>query len=196
MPSTSKEWEPELGKQIRTLRLRQDLDQKQMAERAGIALNAVKNLESGKGATLRSLIQVLRILNRTDWLGTLAPTVSISPDRFEFRALQHHELEVGDLAQTRVEQLPDRPHVPLRRFSRQPQDQIGIGAQPAAAHMNLQLFVGFDLDGLPLDVAQHVLIQRLHGLVKHQRAAHLLDRLDDPVRTILAGGGVDISGQP
>src|SRR5258708_25240154 len=77
--TTLGESEAELGKQIRTLRLRLDLDQKQLAARAGIALNAVKNLESGKGATLRSLIQVLRILNRTDWLGTLAPTVSISP---------------------------------------------------------------------------------------------------------------------
>jgi transcriptional regulator with XRE-family HTH domain len=77
--NTPREWETELGKQIRTLRLRLDLDQKQLAERAGIALNAVKNLESGKGARLRSLIQVLRILNRTDWLGALAPTVSISP---------------------------------------------------------------------------------------------------------------------
>lgn len=76
---TSKEWETQLGSQIRTLRLRQDLDQRQLAERAGIALNAVKNLERGKGATLRSLIQVLRVLNRTDWLSTLAPTVSISP---------------------------------------------------------------------------------------------------------------------
>jgi transcriptional regulator with XRE-family HTH domain len=77
--TTPKEWEAELGKQIRALRLRLDLDQKQLAERGGIALNAVKNLENGKGATLRSLIQVLRILNRTDWLRTLAPTVSISP---------------------------------------------------------------------------------------------------------------------
>jgi transcriptional regulator with XRE-family HTH domain len=77
--TTPKEWEAELGKQIRALRLRLDLDQKQLAERGGIALNAVKNLEYGKGATLRSLIQVLRILNRTDWLRTLAPTVSISP---------------------------------------------------------------------------------------------------------------------
>ena len=76
---TTKEWEAELGHQIRTLRLRLDLDQRQLAERAGIALNAVKNLEGGKGATLRSLIQVLRILNRSDWLKTLAPAVSISP---------------------------------------------------------------------------------------------------------------------
>ena len=76
---TFKEWEGELGRQIRTLRLRVDLDQRQLAERAGVALNAVKNLENGRGATLRSLIQVLRVLNRADWLGTLAPAVSISP---------------------------------------------------------------------------------------------------------------------
>ena len=77
--NTSGEWEAQLGRQIRILRLRQNLDQRTMAERAGIALNAVKNLEGGKGATLRSLIQALRVLNRTDWLGTLAPAVSISP---------------------------------------------------------------------------------------------------------------------
>ena len=77
--TTPSEWEAELGRQIRTLRLRLDLDQKQLAKQAGIALNAVKNLETGKGATLHSLIQVLRTLNRTDWLETLAPTVSISP---------------------------------------------------------------------------------------------------------------------
>jgi len=77
--TTSDEWEVELGRQIRGLRLRQNLDQQQLADRAGIALNAVKNLEGGKGATLRSLIQVLRVLNRVDWLRALAPAVSISP---------------------------------------------------------------------------------------------------------------------
>ena len=71
--------EVELGRQVRALRLRQDLNQRQLAERAGIALNAVKNLESGKGATLRTLTQTLRVLNRVEWLNTLAPAVSISP---------------------------------------------------------------------------------------------------------------------
>lgn len=71
--------EVELGRQVRALRLRQDLNQQQMAERAGIALNAVKNLESGKGSTLRTLAQTLRVLNRAEWLNTLAPAVSISP---------------------------------------------------------------------------------------------------------------------
>jgi transcriptional regulator with XRE-family HTH domain len=73
------QFEVELGRQIRALRLLQDLNQEQVAERAGIALNAVKNLESGRGATLRTLTRTLRVLNRTDWLGTLAPAVSISP---------------------------------------------------------------------------------------------------------------------
>ncbi len=68
-----------LGLQIKALRLRQDLNQQQVAERAGIALSAVKNLERGKGATLRTLTHTLRALNRGDWLHTLAPPVSISP---------------------------------------------------------------------------------------------------------------------
>ena len=76
---TSEEWEAELGRQVRALRLRQNLDQQELADRAGIALNAIKNLEGGKGATLRSLIQTLRALQRVDWLRALAPPVSISP---------------------------------------------------------------------------------------------------------------------
>lgn len=71
--------EAELGRQLRNLRLRENLHQEELADRAGIALNAVKNLESGRGATVRSLVQTLRILNRADWLLTLSPTVSISP---------------------------------------------------------------------------------------------------------------------
>ena len=76
---TPKEWEAELGRQVRTLRLKQNIDQRQLADRAGVALNAVKNLETGKGATLRSLVKVLRVLNRAEWLRALAPAVSISP---------------------------------------------------------------------------------------------------------------------
>ena len=73
------EWETELGRQVRALRLRQNLDQRELAARAGVALNAVRHLETGKGATVRSLIKVLRTLGRTDWLQSLAPPVTISP---------------------------------------------------------------------------------------------------------------------
>lgn len=69
----------DIGRQLRLLRLRKNLDQRQLAREAGVALNAVKRLESGRGATLKSLIKVLRPLGRADWLGVLSPAVSVSP---------------------------------------------------------------------------------------------------------------------
>ena len=76
---TSEEMEVEFGEQLRDLRLRRNIDQRRLAEQSGVALNAVKNLESGSGATLSSLVKVLRSLERADWLATLAPMVNISP---------------------------------------------------------------------------------------------------------------------
>ena len=76
---TTAEWEAEFGQHLRDLRLRQNIDQRQLAERADVALNAVKRLEAGKGATVTSLIAVLRALGREEWLGTLAPQVTVSP---------------------------------------------------------------------------------------------------------------------
>ena len=76
---TPSEWVEELGQQLRDLRLRLNVDQRQIAKRAGVALNVVKNLEGGKGSTLTSMIKVLRALGRADWLGSLSPAVSISP---------------------------------------------------------------------------------------------------------------------
>jgi len=76
---TTEEWEATLGRQLRDLRLRQNIDQRRLAEQAGVALNVVKNLEAGKGATVKSLVRVLRTLGRIEWLDTLTPAVSISP---------------------------------------------------------------------------------------------------------------------
>ena len=75
----SAELEQLLGSRLRELRILRNLDQVSLAERAGVSLNALKHLESGKGARVNSLIKVVRALDRTDWLDTLAPTVSISP---------------------------------------------------------------------------------------------------------------------
>lgn len=76
---TAEECEATLGRQLRGLRLRQNVDQRQLAEQAGVALNVVKNLEAGKGATVKSLVKILRALGRAEWMDTLAPAVSISP---------------------------------------------------------------------------------------------------------------------
>jgi transcriptional regulator with XRE-family HTH domain len=90
---TTDEWSAELGAQLRQLRLRKQIEQKQLSEMAGVALNAVKNLESGKGATVSSLIKVLRALGRADWLQSLAPPVSISP--LQLLKAKHPRQRVG-----------------------------------------------------------------------------------------------------
>ena len=76
---TSQELQQRLGERLRELRLLKNLDQRTLAARAGVSLNAVKHLEAGSGARIASLIKVLRALDREQWLETVAPVVSISP---------------------------------------------------------------------------------------------------------------------
>ncbi len=80
MPSnTVEELEAEVGQQIKSLRLKQNIDQATLAARAGCSLSALKNLESGNGSTLRTLTLVIRALGREDWLRNVAPMATISP---------------------------------------------------------------------------------------------------------------------
>jgi transcriptional regulator with XRE-family HTH domain len=73
------EIEERLGARLRELRILKNLDQRALAAKAVVSLNAVRHLETGKCARVHSLVKVLRALDRADWLETLAPTVSISP---------------------------------------------------------------------------------------------------------------------
>ena len=77
-----------LGEQCKRLRLNRNQDQKTFAEGAGVSVSALKNLENGNGASLKTLIKVMRYLGRTDWLQSLSPVVSISP--LQLAALKHH----------------------------------------------------------------------------------------------------------
>jgi transcriptional regulator with XRE-family HTH domain len=76
---SSEDWETSVGTQLRSLRIASALDQAQLADRAGISIGALRNLERGNGSTLKSLVQVLRALGRESWLNSLAPTPSVSP---------------------------------------------------------------------------------------------------------------------
>ena len=68
-----------LGERVRELRLRENIAQTVLAARSGVSLKAVKNLENGTGATVASLLRVLRTLGQTEWIDALGPKVSISP---------------------------------------------------------------------------------------------------------------------
>jgi len=76
---TVEEWEVELGDSLRTLRLHRNLDQATLAARAGISVRSLRNLESGNGSSLRTLVQVVRTLGRESWLELIAPVPTINP---------------------------------------------------------------------------------------------------------------------
>ena len=76
---TIEEWELSLGAQFRAARIQAGLDQGELAELANISEGAVKSLETGKGSSLKTVIKVLRALDRTDWLRAFAPESSVSP---------------------------------------------------------------------------------------------------------------------
>lgn len=69
----------EVGGNLRTLRLLRDIDQKTLAERAGVSVRALKNLEGGAGSTLHTLICVVRALGQEDWLRAIAPVATVNP---------------------------------------------------------------------------------------------------------------------
>jgi len=77
--ATSDEWERALGRAVRASRLAADLDQVSLAERADVSVGALKNLESGKGSSVRTLVKVVRALGRDEWLQALSPPVAVSP---------------------------------------------------------------------------------------------------------------------
>ena len=77
--SSVAEWEQRLGDQVRSLRVSARLEQRELADRAGVSLGAVRNLETGKGSTTKTIIRVARALDRTDWLTALAPPITVSP---------------------------------------------------------------------------------------------------------------------
>lgn len=77
-PSTL-EWEQRVGEQVRALRLDRGLDQASLGELADVGVTSIKNLENGRGSSLRTIVRVLRALDATSWLESLAPTPTVSP---------------------------------------------------------------------------------------------------------------------
>jgi transcriptional regulator with XRE-family HTH domain len=69
---TTEEWLHAIGSGLRERRFRAGLTQDEVARRADVSLSSVKHLESGAGATLTSLVKVVRALGAEEWLDALA----------------------------------------------------------------------------------------------------------------------------
>ena len=62
----------ELGKRLRRLRLQRNIDQRTLAEKAGVALTALQKLEAGRGSTVQTLVRTLKALNYLEGIEMLA----------------------------------------------------------------------------------------------------------------------------
>lgn len=77
--STPEELEESLGEDLKALRLQKNIDRRTLCARAGVSEHALRNLEGGKGTTLKTLVRVLKALERESWLDKIAPRTSINP---------------------------------------------------------------------------------------------------------------------
>lgn len=73
------ELQVELGKRLRRLRLQRNIDQRTLAEKAGVALSALQKLEAGRGSTVQTLVRTLKALNYLEGIEMLAPEPTVNP---------------------------------------------------------------------------------------------------------------------
>lgn len=77
--STLDELETDLGERLRAYRLTKNIEQTTLAERAGVGITALRNLENGRGSTVKTLLLVVRALGREEWLHHVAPIATVNP---------------------------------------------------------------------------------------------------------------------
>ena len=76
---TPEEIQVEMGSRLRRLRLDRNLDQISTAEKAGISEKALRNLESGHGSTVETLVRVLKALDFLQGIDMLVPEITVNP---------------------------------------------------------------------------------------------------------------------
>lgn len=81
---TTDELEGELGEQIHAERVRQNISQINLEKTAGVAVTALRRLEQGRGATVTTLVRVIRALGRLDWLASFRPAATTCIRRSEY----------------------------------------------------------------------------------------------------------------
>ena len=55
-----------IGVKIKTVRLKQNMSQEELADKSGVSISTIKRMEEGEVKTLESLIRILRTLGKLD----------------------------------------------------------------------------------------------------------------------------------
>lgn len=87
MPTSNINWKlmkdeqvvTQLGKELRRMRLSSNLSQAEVATRAGLDRTTVVKLEAGRAATLMTVVQVLRAMDRLDVLESFHEEPQLTP---------------------------------------------------------------------------------------------------------------------
>lgn len=69
----------EMGQRLRSYRKKRKLSQKQLAERTGLSIFTIAQIEQGKAVSLSSLLPVLRELRLLNNLDAFIPNIPESP---------------------------------------------------------------------------------------------------------------------
>lgn len=74
------DWEIELGARVRLVRKQRKMTQQELADRSNVSRSAIKYLESGKGSSLATFLNVVRALDLDENLHQIFAVVStVSP---------------------------------------------------------------------------------------------------------------------
>ncbi len=68
-----------IGRFIQETRLQQNKSQKQVADAAGLNRSTLSQIENGRGGTLLSIVQILRVLNQMSFLNVFQVEEKASP---------------------------------------------------------------------------------------------------------------------
>ena len=71
-----------IGEKLKSVRLRQNITQKSLAEEADISLSSIKKIENGEIGSFESLLRVMRVLGELDTIQSLITEEQLSPSEY------------------------------------------------------------------------------------------------------------------
>ena len=71
-----------IGANLKSLRLRQNITQSNLAESAGVSLSTLKKIENGDICSFDSFLRLLRILRKLDVLQPLVEEKQLTPNEY------------------------------------------------------------------------------------------------------------------
>lgn len=71
-----------IAAKIKTVRLRQNMSQAELADKSGVSISTIKRMEDGEVKNFESLIRVLRTLGKLDIFIPLVEEEQLSPNEY------------------------------------------------------------------------------------------------------------------